>query len=82
MNASLRTFPSVVGTLWLLGCAPPLRARSTAAAEESGAVSPPRQEELAADALMDGGKPREALGELERAAIPTREAAIAWRWLA
>jgi tetratricopeptide (TPR) repeat protein len=64
-NALLRAFP--VGTLWQLACTPPLRAQSTAAAEQSRAASP-RQEEMAADALMERGKPREALGELDRAA--------------
>jgi CHAT domain-containing protein len=71
-----RTFPVVAGVaVVLLGCARPMLAQTNPSAPESTAAAAPRPEETAADALMKGGKPREAVRELERAANAYRRAA-------
>src|SRR5687767_12416523 len=78
-RASCRTFSSSIeaiasasrqagGVVLLLVCA------SQVNAQTAGAGSNQRPEETAATALLESGKPREALGELDRAAAAFRRA--------
>jgi CHAT domain-containing protein len=58
----------------LLVCASPLNAQTTGVGSAPRAESNQRPEETAATALLKSGKPREALGELDRAAAAFRRA--------
>jgi CHAT domain-containing protein len=71
----LRTLPLAASlALMLLPSGPALHAQPAPSEQESRVPSMPRPEEIAADRLLESGKPREALVDLERAADAYRRA--------